>query len=313
MNRTRFKIVFFGTDIFAVPSLITLAKLHDVIAVVTQPDAPQGRKMTLTPSPVKVKALELNLPVLQPEKIRKNADFLELLKNLNPDYLIVIAYGKVIPDEILAIPKYCPINLHGSLLPKYRGASPIQQAIFNGDTETGITFMEMDSGIDTGKIFLTRRMLIEEEDKLPEVKEKLALLGAIIFPDLLEDISMEVLTGIKQNEDKASHCQKIQKEDGRINWSKETADQIINKLRAFTPWPGCFSTIESKRVKLLDMQKCELNHNLKPGETLIIGKTKMVVGTYSGDLVIKSLQIEGKKEVSIEEFLKGNSTKIKFE
>lgn len=313
MSDKQLKIVFFGTADFAVPSLKTLNKNHNIVTVVTQPDAPQGRKMELTPSKVKIAAAELGLPILQPEKIRNNLEFIQLINNLEPDFIVVIAYGKIIPKELLEIPKYGAVNLHGSLLPQYRGASPIQQSLLNGDKESGVTFIEMDEGIDTGNIVLMRKMQLEEEDTLPEVTEKLAILGALIFPDLLEDITLELLPSIPQNEERASYCQKIKKEDGRINWEKENADQIKNKLRAFTPWPGCFTFLEGKRVKLLELAPTELGGTLKPGHTFRIGTTKLVVGTMKDNLVIEKLQLEGKKEVSGEEFLKGYQKDVQFE
>lgn len=312
MSEEKLKIVFFGTADFAVPALQVLQKRHIVQAVVTQPDAKQGRKMELTASPVKIAAQELEIPILQPEKVKNNTEFINLLKELAPDFIIVIAYGQIIPQSILEIPKYMPVNLHGSLLPQFRGASPVQQSLLNGDTETGVTFIEMDEGIDTGNIILIRKMLIEKEDDLSTLSSKLAILGALIFPELLEDITLGLLPSVPQIEDRASYCQKIKKEDGKIDWQKETSNEIINKLRAFTPWPGIFTFLDGKRVKILQAEAIELIEKYKAG-TIINTNGKLNVATIDGALEIKTLQIEGKNKITGEEFLKGHPQNAQFE
>ena len=313
MHHKELKVIFFGTGEFAVTPLEYLAKSTELLTVVTQPDRPGGRKMQHQASPVKQKAVELNIPVLQPEKIKKNTDLHDLIKKLNPDFLVVVSYGNIIPKEILDVPKYMPVNIHPSLLPQYRGATPIQQSLLKGDKETGVTFIRMDEGIDTGDILHVKKIQIEDEDNFAGLSYKLAHLSGLLLSGLLEEISENIITPLPQDNSKASLCGKIEKEEGKISWFKESAQEIENKVKALTPWPGTFSFIENKRVKILKARAINIENRLKPGQTHQTSKTGFVVGTKQGELEVLELQMEGKKPVTSEEFLRGRQTEINFQ
>jgi methionyl-tRNA formyltransferase len=300
----KIKIIYMGTPDFALFPLKALIEhpRFEILSVVTQEDKKVGRKQIMTPPPIKVLAQEANIPVLQPVNV-KDSEFIKLLENLKPDFIVTAAYGKILPKEILEIPKYSAINIHGSLLPKYRGASPIQQALLNGDKETGITIMQMSEEMDKGDIYLMKRLEIGKDDDLKTLAHKLSLTGAILLPFSLIDIALGSITPIPQEESKASYCTKIKKEDGEINWGKETSEQILNKIRAFSIWPNCHTFLEGKQFKIL--KAYEEDGKLKPGEIEVIDETKISVGTKKGLIIPKEVQIEGKKPMQIEEFLRG--------
>lgn len=296
------KIIFCGTPEFAVPFLVSLIydKEIQLQAVVTQPDKPVGRKRVLTSPPVKVTAKQYNLPVLQPEKI--NEDFLELIKNMKPDFIVVIAYGMILPQEMIEIPKYDCINVHASLLPRYRGASPIQTSLLNGDKETGITIMQISKELDKGDIYMLRKVAIDTTDTTEILSKRLSEIGAIILPSALKDIRDEVLSPFKQNEEDASYCKKISKKDAQIDPVKESAEQIINKLRAFTPWPGIFIEFKAKHLKILNAQLSK--------EAVTPGKLKevdgnLILGTKKNSIKLFQVQVEGKNPVTAKEFING--------
>jgi methionyl-tRNA formyltransferase len=299
------KVVFFGTPHFAVPFLTGLIYSPDVEveAVVTQPDKPVGRKQELTPPDVKVEAMKYDLPILQPEKIKGNKEFLELVKGLEPDFFVVIAYGMILPKELLDVPGVASVNVHASLLPKYRGASPIQTALLNGDKETGLTFMKMDEGMDTGGMYVVRKVPVGIDETADELSDKLAEIGAIMLPSTLDDIYEGVLSPLEQNEDEASYCTKISKKDAEIKPVDEDADSIFNKLRAFTPWPGIFMDFKGKRLKILEVHKSDIEA-LKPGELKEVDG-KCILGTREGSLELKKLQMEGKNPCSDKDFING--------
>lgn len=296
------KIVFFGTPEIAVPILETLAQIpdFDVISVITQPDRPVGRKGEITPPPVKISAKNLGIKVLQP---KNKKELKELLKNTKADFFIVVAYGIIIPQDILNIPKYGSINVHYSLLPKYRGASPIQESLLRGDKETGVTLIKMDEKLDHGPIFLTKRIKIEDDDNLITLSVKLTNLSSQILPLTLEDIAQENLEPIEQPHDKATYCKKIKKSDGEIDWNK-TAEEIKNMIRAYTPWPSVFTKIGGKKLKILkaDVEKNDINK--KPGQFKIENKV-LKISTAKDYLIPKKIQLEGKNEMDIETFLNG--------
>lgn len=296
------KVIFCGTPEFAVPFLISL--MHDneieVQAVVTQPDKPVGREQILTPPPIKETAQQYNLPVLQPEAI--NEDFLELIKKMKPDFIVVIAYGMILPKEMINIPKYDCINVHASLLPKYRGASPIQTALLNGDKETGVTIMQIDEELDKGGIYLLRKVAIDSTDTSEILSKRLAEIGAIILPSVLKDIADEVLTPLPQNEDDANYCKKISKKDAHIDPKKESADQILNKLRAFTPWPGIYMDFKGKRLKILNAK--DSKEKAKAGEFKDVDG-RLILGTNKDSIELFKVQMEGKNPVLAKEFING--------
>lgn len=296
------KVIFFGTPQFAVPSLNELKKQKiDIVAVVTQPDKPVGRKKLITKSSVKKCAEELNLKILQP---KNQKELFDSLKGLKADFFIVIAYGMILTREILKMPKYACINVHASLLPKYRGASPIQEALLNGDKSSGISIIKMDEKLDHGSIYLIKRVEIAEKDDLISLSNKMAKLSSEILPHVLKNIKKRLLIPIKQDEDhqKPSYCRKIKKKDGKINWKKQSAEEIKNMIRAYIPWPGVYTNFKGKKLKILDSAIAEENLNL--GEFKVDRKT-LKIGTAKGVLMPKKVQIEGKNEMNITSFING--------
>jgi methionyl-tRNA formyltransferase len=303
----RLKVVFMGTPEFACPPLFELSNDPDIEirAVVTAEDKPVGRKQVLTPPPVKVLALEKGIPVLQPAKLSGNTDFLELIRKLKPDFIVVTAFGKILKKELLDIPKYGCINLHGSLLPKYRGASPVEEALLNGDKETGISFIRMTETLDAGDILLLQRLHIEPTDEAASLRKKLSFMGARLLPYLLKDIVDGMITPIPQDESKATFCRKIRKEDGLLNLGTLTAKEVLNRIRAYSIWPQCNIVVGGKRVKILEAAADE-SRKLETGK-FTVENGALLMGTKNGVLLPKRIQLEGKKPMEIQEFLRGNS------
>ena len=317
---TPLRIIFMGTAELSCASLEKLAadKNFSVLAVVTQPDKPKGRELRLTPSPVKVLAEKLNLPVLQPLKAR-DEKFIGELRELKPDLMVVVAYGQILPQSILDLPVHGCLNVHTSLLPKYRGAAPIQWAIADGEPETGVTIMQMDAGLDTGAILSTRRTPILPTDDSQILHDRLAQLGAELLAATIPDYVAGKILPQPQPADGSTYAAKIKKEDGRIDW-KRPAVQIWNRLRAFTPWPGAFTSWSSslslsgadntpKRelpTQLLKIWKVEPVEAGGPaGNLLSADKSGIVVGCGVGALRILELQREGGKRLPAEPFLAG--------
>lgn len=314
----KYQVVFFGTSEFAVPALNALVKSPEVElkAVVTQPDKPTGRHQELTFSPVKTYSQNLDVPVLQPESLRKNDDFRELIENLEPDLLVVVSYGQIIPQPILSVAKYGAVNIHGSLLPRYRGASPIQQSLLQGDTVTGVTIMKLNAKMDEGPVLFVKKLPIEEADTFETLYKKLAVMGGEYIAPIALDYMDGSLGAIPQNHAQATYCQKIEKNDGLISWSEMTATEINNRLRAFTPWPGCFTYWEGKRLKILEAQisKSSGGVKIKPGTMSIAinekGEKELRIGAKEGSLIPLKLQIEGKGVMDQKTFLNGYAGKI---
>ncbi len=300
------KIVFLGTPEFALASLNSLSNDPniDIVTVVTQPDKPVGRKQVLTPPPVKVLAEKIGLKVIQP---KNNEELYDNLANIKADFFIVIAFGMILPKKILDIPTYGSINVHASLLPKYRGASPIQQSILKGDDQTGISIMKMDEKLDHGPVYIVKRMPISPKDTSETLSTKLSFLGGEILPSVLHDIVEENLKEIPQNHKQASHCKKIKKEDGKIDWNK-SATEIMNMMRAFTPWPGIYTNFKNKKLKIIQAEKED--GNLEIGEFKLNGK-KLMIGTGDGVITPSEVQIEGKKACKISDFINGNKNDLK--
>ncbi|MEO2066416.1 MAG: methionyl-tRNA formyltransferase [Desulfurobacteriaceae bacterium] len=300
------KVVFMGTPDFAVPSLKALKEAgYEVPLVVTQPDKPAGRGKRLKPPPVKVEAEKLGLKVYQPEKIKDNRELMELLKEISPDLIVVAAYGKILPKWLLEVPKYGVINVHASLLPKYRGASPIQAALLNGEKETGVTIMKVIPELDAGDVISQRKVEITEEDNAQTLHDKLSRLGAELLVETIPKFISGEVKPVPQDNSKATYCPKITKEMGRIDWGK-SAEEIFNMVRAFTPWPGAFSHYKGKMVKLSKVLPVEGEG--KPGE-VIEAKRRLVVATGKGALEILRIKPEGRKEISGEEFIRGYRVK----
>ncbi len=296
-----------GTPDFALPSLQSLLEDSDfeVAAAVTQEDKKIGRKQELSVPPVKQLAQKHNIPVFQPHKIKGNKEFLELIRSLKPDLLVVVAYGQILPEELLEMPVYGAVNVHASLLPKYRGASPIETALLNGDDETGVTIMKMSKELDAGDILDIAKLQVEPKDNAETLTAKLSLLGGKILPYVLKDLVEGEIQPIPQDHSKATFCHKITKEDGFIDLKNLTARQILNRLRAYTPWPSIFIAIEGKRLKLLEMD-IEEKLALPAGTAREISKGSVAFGTKQGVIIPHKVQLEGKKIMTIQEFLLGN-------
>lgn len=305
----KLKTVFMGTPDFAVAPLLALAGDPDikVIAVITQEDKKIGRKQIITPPAVKTAAIKLDIPVLQPSEYRNNKEIINLLKGLKPDFFVVTAYGQILPEEILKIPRYGCINIHGSLLPKYRGASPIESAIIHGDKETGISFMKMIKKMDAGPIYGIFRLQIDNNDNSLTLRQKLSLLAATHLPYMLKDIASGAIEPIEQEHAKATYCRKITKEDGYTDLNKQTADEIINMTRAYDPWPGCFLVFKEKKIRIIEAKsEHEKSKSVAPYEMIEMGKNEIGIGTKKGLLIPLKIQLEGKNPVSIQDFLLGN-------
>ena len=299
------KIIYMGTPDFAVPALKALASSeHEVCAVFTQPDKPRGRKMILTPPDVKVCAQSLNIPVYQPESM-KNSDTLEIIGRYNPDVIVVAAYGKILPKAVLDAPKFGCVNIHGSLLPKYRGAAPIQQSVLNGDKVTGITTMLMDVGLDTGDIILTEETQIGENETSGELFDRLAELGGKLILKTLSALEKGEITPKKQDESLATHTSKIDKSLCPIDFSKP-AFEVHNKVRGLNPWPVATTKIGGKNVKVYSTRLCHKSG--KSGE--VISTKPLVVACGEKSVEILELQPEGKKRMTADAFLAGHKLEI---
>ncbi|HEY2496285.1 MAG TPA: methionyl-tRNA formyltransferase [Candidatus Angelobacter sp.] len=299
------KLVFCGTPQFAVPSLERLAAAgFEIQLVVTQPDRPQGRGMTLTAPPVKQSALKLDLPVIQPEKIKKNEEFQAQLKDLQPDAIIVVGYGRIIPPWMLELPRFGNINVHASLLPKYRGAAPVQWAIAEGETISGVTTMLLNEGLDTGDILLQREMPILPEDTAVTYAHRLAEMGADLIVETLRGLEERTITPQPQDNSKATLAPILKKEDGLVDFHR-TASNIHNRLRGFQPWPGVYTFLRGKNLKFLSARPEDTLANLNPGE-LRVGDEKLFVGCGQRTVLeLLQVQPEGKKTMTAREFING--------
>ena len=299
-----------GTAPIAVPSLEKLIKTPgmEVVAVVTQPDRPRGRDLKLQPSAVKTAALLLNLPILQPERIR-DAQSVAALSALKPEVIVVVAYGQILPETLLQIPSKGCLNIHTSLLPKYRGAAPIQWALWNGETQTGVTLMKMDAGLDTGPMISRATTQITAEDNALVLHDRLAVMGAQLLADSLPKYLRGEMPLLPQPADQASHARKIMKEDGRIDWN-QPAVALWNQVRALIPWPGTFTCFRDDAgvQKLIKIWKASYvsGKSGPPGTILETGSPGMLVAAGSDALLVTELQSEGGKRLPAEIFLRGH-------
>lgn len=302
------KIVFMGTPDFAEKSLEAIYNSgHEILAVVTNPDRPKGRGMKMVSSPVKEFAISKNLKIYQPEKVRKNIEFIEEIKKLQPDVICVVAYGKILPKEILDIPKLGCINVHGSLLPKYRGAAPIQWAVINGEKITGITTMYMDVGMDTGDMILKEEVNIGEDETTGELWDKLSEVGAKLLVKTLKQIEDGTATRIPQGED-FSMAPMLNKEMSKINWNSQSAQEIKNLVRGLNPIMGTYSYLNDKKIKFWKVDVLPLeNENVENG-TILKSNSKDGLYIKAKDGMIKVLEIQGEnsKRMPIQDFLRGN-------
>lgn len=298
---TQMKIIFMGTPETAVPTLKAIVeKGHEVPLVVTQPDKPKGRSSALVPTPVKEYALSAGLKVVQPEKLKNNEEFMSLLESLEADFLVVVAYGKILSERVLKSPKKAPINVHFSLLPKYRGAAPVNWAIVNGEADTGVTAMLMDVGLDTGDMLMKAVTPIERkttEDLLAE----LAVTGAELLIETLD--KFDTITPEKQNDAEHTYAPMMKKEDGLIDWNKSAAE-IERMIRGFQPWPVAYSMLDGQMFKFFAADTAE-NCGKPAGTIFDITKKSFSVACGKDALIVKELQAEGKKRMPAANFLSG--------
>ena len=297
-------IVFMGTPEFALP---TLEKIHNsshsILSVITQPDRPKGRGQKQVDSPIKKFALENNLPLLQPATVNTKEFIAALLEN-RPDYIIVVAFGQILSETLLKVPKQFCINLHSSLLPKYRGAAPINRAILNGETHSGVTTMIMDKGMDTGDILLVDETPIEQNDDAQSLHDKLSEQGGKLVLETLSRLQKNDLLPTPQNSDLASYAPKLKKEESLIDW-KIDAESIFNKIRGLSPWPGTHTLYNGKRLAILKGEIVLGEPSDRPGHVERITDTGIEVGTGKNRLKITKLKLEGKKAMPVKSFLSG--------
>ncbi len=295
------RLVFMGTPDFAIPALEALLEKHEVVLVVTQPDKPSGRKKRLAPPPVKLLAEQAGVPLIQPTSAR-TPEFLEAMRDANADVAVVVAYGKLLPASVLdTFPHGC-INIHGSLLPKYRGAAPIQWALINDESETGVSIMRLDEGMDTGPVLLTKRVPIQPDETSASLFERLAPLGAEAVCEALEGLEAGTLEAVAQPEDGASHAAMLKKEDGRVDWSLD-ARVIAARIRGVDPWPGAFTPFVGGNLKLFGALACEGEG--EPGTLLSYDDTGMLMACGKGACRIAEVQAPGKKRMGAAVFARG--------
>lgn len=306
-EENKMKIVFMGTPDFAVPSLKALYHNgYEVCAVVAQPDRPKGRGNKLMAPPVKTAALELGIEVLQPEKI-KTPEFVNKLRDINPDAIVVVAFGQILSQDILDIPRLGCINVHASLLPKLRGAAPINWSIINGDEVTGITTMFMDKGLDTGDMLLKKEVRIGKDMNAQELHDELSAVGAEVLIKTLEDISSGRAVRIKQNHEEATYAPILTKDIGRIDWSWD-CQRIYNLIRGTYPWPGAFSYYNGKMFKIFSANTiCDEKKNADYGKITEVNRDSFVVSCGKGFLAITEIQFENQKRMNTASYLRGHS------
>jgi methionyl-tRNA formyltransferase len=298
-------IVFMGTPEFAVPTLKALHQSsHSILSVITQPDKPKGRGQKLLVSPVKQVALDFNLPIFQPKTVN-DPEFIDALNQNKPDFIIVVAFGQILSEAFLNIPKQFCINLHSSLLPKYRGAAPIHRSILNGDTRTGITTMIMDKGMDTGDILLMEETPIHKTDNAQTLHDTLSGMGGNLVLETLARLEKNTLLPTPQDHSHATYASKLKKEEGLIKW-KQSATTLLNQVRGLTPWPGSYTLLNKKRLRIITAEVIEGSPDDCPGQVARVTDMGIEVGTGQDRLVLTELQPEGKKNMSAKSFLAGN-------
>lgn len=299
------RILFMGTPDFSVPTLDALiASEHEVVAVVSQPDKPKGRGRQLQPTPVKARAIEAGIPVYQPVKARQEG-FIDEMRALDVDLAVVIAFGQILTTEFLEMPKYGCMNVHASLLPKYRGAGPIQWSVIKGEEVTGVTTMYMDAGIDTGDMLLKEEVIIDSDETGGSLHDKLSVVGGPLMLKTIEALEKGTLVRIPQNDEASTHAPMLNKQMGNIKWSSP-AVEIERLIRGLNPWPSAFTYLDGKMLKIWEAQVVELkdDHHMS-GSVFDINKDGMVVKCQKNGLLIKSLQLQGKKRMAASDFLRG--------
>ena len=303
-------VVFMGTPDFSVPILRMIHEEgYEVLAVVTQPDRPVGRKKVLTPPPVKAEAVRLGLSVIQPEKLRNSEELQEILA-LNPDIVITAAFGQILPKDLLEAPRFGCINVHASLLPKYRGGAPIHQAIIDGEEKTGVTIMYMAEKLDAGDIITQRAIAIEDEDNTGTMFEKLSVVGRDLLMDTLPLIIEGKNERIPQDEEKVTFAHNISREQERVNWSN-SARAVFNQVRGLTPWPTAYTKFQGENVKLWSVKEGDSLTNQSPGQVIKINKDSFEIAAGDGkSIVICELQPAGKKRMTAQDYLRGTGSKL---
>lgn len=307
INLKNIKVIFMGTPKFSVPILNSLIENYNVVSVVTQPDKKAGRKQKIKQSPIKLLALANKIEVLQPIGVKGNAEFIRRLTELKPDLIVVAAYGFILPQELLEIPKYGVINVHGSLLPKYRGASPIQAAILNGDKKTGITIMLINNKMDEGDILSQAETEITDNESFSSLHDKLSILGTHLLIDTLPKYISSEIKPQKQDDNQAIYCQLITKQNGKIDW-QQSAQEIDRQVRALNPWPGTWTKWNDKNLKILEAKILNATIGCAKsniGKTFLTAQKKLALNCKKGSLLLKKLQLEGKKPMTDKEFLNG--------
>ncbi len=305
------KIVFAGTTPFSAFHLDLLIKSkNEVAAVLTQPDRKSGRGKNLKPSPVKTFSEKEGLQVIQPKGLKNNTEVIEGLKAINPDLILVVAYGLILPPEIINLPKFGCINVHASLLPRWRGAAPIERSILEGDSKGGITYMKMDEGLDTGPIMKLLPCAFDEDEDSGTLEKKYQNLSKVELISFLGDLAEGEVKEVNQDSELATYAEKIEKQETEILWEQESAECIERKIRALFPKYGAFTFFGDKRIKILNSTKAKISHLLSPGEISAEGGALYVGCQNNQSLRLQSLQVEGKNPVSAEDFTKGNAEKI---
>lgn len=296
------RVVFMGTPDFACPTLQRLIdRGEEILAVVTQPDRPKGRGQKFLPPPVKALAERYGLPVLQPLKVRAS-EFIDLMREMKPDLIVVVAFGQILPKSLLEIPKLGCINVHASLLPRYRGAAPINYCIINGETETGVTTMLMDVGLDTGDMLLKKVTSIDPEEDSQSLHDRLSALGADSLDETIDALCAGNLMPEKQNDSLTCYAPMLKKEDGRIDWNSEP-QAIKNLVRGMNPWPGAFTYYDNKFLKIYRVRTG--SGTGIPGTVLEAGKDGIEVACAGGSVILEEVQLEGKKRLPVRDFLAG--------
>lgn len=300
-----------GTPDFAVPTLqMLIDEGYNIKAVVTQPDRPKGRGKKLAAPPVKQLAQKHDIPVLQPERIRQDAEFLQTMTELAPDLAVVVAFGQILPESILEIPTLGCINIHGSLLPKYRGSAPIQQAILDGEQMTGVTIMYMDAGMDTGDMITKTEMVILPEETAGSLHDRMMHVGAEALRAALPGIKEQSYTAEKQNEDEATYAPMLEKQMGLIDWNQSGA-AIDCIVRGLNPWPTAYTYYEGKLLKIWEVEPVKYDDNKEPGQIVdIITDGGILVKTKDGALLVKEIQAQGGKRMKMSDYMRGHQVDI---
>lgn len=300
------RVVFMGTPDFAVGTLEALVRSeHEVAGVVTQPDKPKGRGKAMQFPPVKEVAIKEDIPVYQPRRVR-DPEFIKILEEISPDVIVVVAFGQIIPQEIIDLPKYGCINVHGSLLPKYRGAAPIQWAVINGEKESGVTTMQMDAGLDTGDMLLKTVVPLEKDETGGSLFEKLSKVGAELLIETLKALEENSVIPEKQGESPTPYAKMLTKEMGSIDWTKD-ATALEQLIRGLNPWPSAYTYLNGKTLKIWLVKVEDTDTKSAPGTVVEVTKKEVKVQTGKGLLSLKEVQLEGKKRMEIDAFLRGNA------